>query len=156
MWPANAEEQRVLGQCFKCLKDWAGGWEGTWRFGACFLPVLVNGLPAAGLRVWYRTHSTACIVALGQALILHHWTFLYFATGFVRVQFECCSRLAHPCLSILLPACNGVSSSLSDDVGFPLRGWVPPGEPHKVHHCSFPWAQSSGHVPRWEHMRPTV
>jgi len=77
-----------------------------WRFTACVLPVLINRLPAAGLGGWHRVHSTACVVASGQALILQHQALLCFTTDFVSVWSECCSRLAHLCLGILLPACG--------------------------------------------------
>lgn len=67
------------------------------RFMAYLLPVLINRFPAVGLGGWCRIHSTACTVASGLALILHHWTLLCFATGFIWVWFEWCSRLAYPC-----------------------------------------------------------
>lgn len=42
------------------------------RFRTCFLPVLVNGLPAGGLGVWCGIHSAACAVAFGLPSTTEH------------------------------------------------------------------------------------
>lgn len=137
-WPANAEEQRILGQCFKYLRDWVVR-EACSMISPCPHPQI----PVLGS--WCRRCLTASIMALEQALVCLHLQLVS-----LKFLFSGATDQLSPWLGVLLPAVE-CHQHRARTQAFP-QGLFPSRESDRA----LPPVLSSSCVPRREDVRPAV